>query len=63
MSISLLDEENAKIKIHAIKLIGKIGGDKGGAALVGHLLDPNDKKREIIITLEKFNMFQQLKTC
>ena len=52
MSISLLEDENAAIRIRAIKLISKIGGDKGGAALLGHLQDPNDKaQREIIVTL------------
>ena len=61
MSISLLENENSRVRIRAIKLIGKIGGDRGGSALVGHLQDPNNKvKREIIVTFGQMQYVQAI---
>ena len=52
MAIPFLDEDDAKIRMRAVRLIGKIGGDKAGAALNGHVQDPDAKvQREIVVAL------------
>ena len=55
MAISLLDDDDAKIRLRSVKLIGKIGEKSGGVALLEHLNDTNAKvQREIIVTLGQF---------
>ncbi len=52
MAISLLDDDDAKIRLRSVKLIGKIGEKRGGVALLEHLNDTDAKvQREIIVTL------------
>ena len=52
MAISLMDEDEPAVRLHAVKLIGKIGEISAGSTLLKHLNDPDGKvQREIIVTL------------
>ena len=52
MAISLLEDDSPKVRLRAVKLIGKIGGPEAGPALHQRLGEPDDRvRREIIRNL------------
>ena len=54
MAISLLEDDSTKVRLRAVKLIGKIGGPQAGPALHQRLGEPNDRVlREVLRNLGK----------
>ncbi len=52
MAVSLMEEEESSIRMRSVKLMGMIGGEPAGAALLEYLMDADTEvNREIIITL------------
>ena len=52
MAISLLEDDNPKVRLRAVKLVGKIGGPDAGPALHRRLGDPDDRvRREVVRNL------------
>ncbi len=52
MAISLLEDDSSKVRLRAVKLIGKIGGSKASSALHQRLGEPDDRVlREIVRNL------------
>lgn len=52
MAISLLEDDSSKVRLRAVKLIGKIGGPKAGPALHQRLGESDDRvRREIVRNL------------
>jgi len=52
MAISLLEDDSSKVRLRAVKLIGKIGGPEAGPALHQRLGEPDDRvRREVIRNL------------
>ena len=45
MAISLLEDDSSKVRLRAVKLIGKIGGSDAGAALHQRLSESDDRVR------------------
>ena len=43
MAITFLDKEDPRIRLRAVRLIGKVGGEKAGSALRQRIKDPNSK--------------------
>ena len=54
MAISLLDDDNPKVRLRAVKLVGSIGGSKAGPALHERIVE-NDARvlREVVRNLGK----------
>ena len=54
MAISLLEDESPKVRLRAVKLIGKIGGPKAGIALHKQLGETDSRvRREVVRNLGK----------
>ena len=54
MAISLIKEDDPKIRLRAVRLIGKIGGEKAGFALRQRIKDPDAKvQKEVVKGLGK----------
>ena len=54
MAISLLDKEDPGVRLRAVRLIGKVGGDKAGSALRMKIRDSDSKvQKEVIKNLGK----------
>ena len=52
MAISLLEDDSSKVRLRAVKLIGKIGGPEAGPALHQRLGEPDDRvRREVVRNL------------
>jgi len=52
MAISLLEDDSSKVRLRAVKLIGKIGGPDAGPALHQRLGEPDDRvRREVVRNL------------
>ncbi len=52
MAIPLLEDDSSKVRLRAVKLIGKIGGSKASSALHQRLGEPDDRvRREIVRNL------------
>ena len=52
MAISLLEDDSPKVRLRAVKLIGKIGGPEAGPALHQRLGEPDDRvRREVVRNL------------
>ena len=52
MAISLLEDDSSKVRLRAVKLIGKIGGPEAGSALHQRLGEPDDRvRREVVRNL------------
>ena len=52
MAVSVMEEEEPSIRMRSIKLMGMIGGEPAGAALLEYLMDADDEvNHEIIIIL------------
>jgi len=52
MAISLLEDDSSKVRLRAVKLIGKIGGSEAGPALHQRLGEPDDRvRREVVRNL------------
>ena len=52
MAISLLEDDSSKVRLRAVKLIGKIGGPQAGPALHQRLGEPDDRvRREVVRNL------------
>ena len=52
MAISLLEDDSSKVRLRAVKLIGKIGGPEAGLALHQRLGEPDDRvRREVVRNL------------
>lgn len=52
MAISLLEDDSPKVRLRAVKLVGKIGGSDAGPALHPRLGDPDDRvRREVVRNL------------
>ena len=49
MAISLLEDDSSKVRLRAVKLIGKIGGSKASSALHQRLGEPDDRVRREIV--------------
>ena len=49
MAISLLEDDSSKVRLRAVKLIGKIGGPEAGPALHQRLGDPDDRVRQGVV--------------
>ena len=45
MAISLLEDDSSKVRLRAVKLIGKIGGSDAGPALHQRLSESDDRVR------------------
>ena len=54
MAISLLDKDDPGVRLRAVRLIGKVGGEKAGSALRQRIMDPDSKvQKEVIKNLGK----------
>jgi len=54
MAVSLLEDDSSKVRLRAVKLVGKIGGPQAGAALHQRLVESNARVlSEIIRNLGK----------
>ena len=54
MALNFLDKDDSKIRLRAVRLIGKVGGDKAGSALRQRIMDPDSKvQKEVINNLGK----------
>ena len=52
MAISQLEDDSSKVRLRAVKLIGKIGGPEAGPALHQRLGEPDDRvRREVVRNL------------
>jgi len=52
MAISLLEDDSSKVRLRAVKLIGKIGGPEAGSALHQRLGEQDDRvRREVVRNL------------
>jgi HEAT repeat protein len=49
MAISLLEDDSPKVRLRAVKLIGKIGGPEAGPALHQRLGEPDDRVRQGVV--------------
>jgi len=49
MAISLLEDDSSKVRLRAVKLIGKIGGPEAGLALHQRLGEPDDRVRRDVV--------------
>jgi len=49
MAISLLEDDSSKVRLRAVKLIGKIGGPEAGPALHQRLGEPDDRVRRAVV--------------
>ena len=49
MAISLLEDDSQKVRLRAVKLIGKIGGPEAGPALHQRLGEPDDRVRQGVV--------------
>ena len=54
MAISLLDKDDQGVRLRAVRLIGKVGGEKAGSALRMRIRDADSKvQKEVIKNLGK----------
>ena len=54
MALNFLDNDDSKIRLRAVRVIGKVGGDKAGSALRQRIMDPDFKvQKEVIKNLGK----------
>ena len=54
MAISLMDKDDPGVRLRAVRLIGKVGGEKAGSALRQRIMDPDSKvQKEVINNLGK----------
>ena len=49
MAITLLDKDDPGIRLRAVRLIGKVGGEKAGSALRQRIMDPDSKVQKEVI--------------
>jgi len=54
MALNFLDNDDSKIRLRAVRLVGKVGGENAGSALRQRIMDPNSKvQKEVIKNLGK----------
>ena len=54
MALNFLDKDDSKIRLRAVRLVGKVGGEKAGSALRQRIMDPDSKvQKEVIKNLGK----------
>ena len=54
MALNFLDKDDSKIRLRAVRLVGKVGGENAGSALRQRIMDPNSKvQKEVIKNLGK----------
>ena len=54
MALNFLDNDDSKIRLRAVRLVGKVGGERAGSALRQRIMDPDSKvQKEVIKNLGK----------
>jgi len=54
MALNFLDNDDSKIRLRAVRLVGKVGGENAGSALRQRIMDPDSKvQKEVIKNLGK----------
>ena len=54
MALNFLDNDDSKIRLRAVRLVGKVGGENAGSALRQRIMDPDSKvQKEVINNLGK----------
>jgi len=54
MALNFLNKDDSKIRLRAVRLVGKVGGEKAGSALRMRIMDPDSKvQKEVIKNLGK----------
>ena len=54
MALNFLDKDDSKIRLRAVRLVGKVGGERAGSALRQRIMDPDSKvQKEVIKNLGK----------
>jgi len=54
MALNFLDKDDSKIRLRAVRLVGKVGGENAGSALRQRIMDPDSKvQKEVIKNLGK----------
>ena len=54
MALNFLNKDDSKIRLRAVRLVGKVGGENAGSALRQRIMDPDSKvQKEVIKNLGK----------